>query len=203
MTVFGQHDLGQRAPFPRIDLALCRNVLIYFSKELQQRTLHVFAFSLRNGGYLALGKAETTNPLAEYFVVVNPALRIFRRYGERVTIPPSPAKPPHGLREIERAQRPFPAFEPNARETRITINEKLGAFLTNSAIGVILVDRRYDILAINATARAMFNIHGVAIGDDLVHLMTPESATHVRSLLDAALRHQQPSSAPERHQPAS
>jgi two-component system CheB/CheR fusion protein len=197
MTVFGQHDLGQRAPFPRIDLVLCRNVLIYFSKDLQQRTLQVFAFSLRNGGYLALGKAETTAPLAEYFVVVNPALRIFRRYGERVTIPPSPTKPAATLREIERVQRPFPAFEPSARETRITVNEKLGAFLTTSAIGVILVDRRYDILAINATARAMFNIHGVAIGYDLVHLMRPESAAHVRSLLDAALRNQQPGAEPE------
>src|SRR5262245_38220417 len=37
LTVFGQHDLGQRAPFPRIDLALCRNVLIYFTPELQKR----------------------------------------------------------------------------------------------------------------------------------------------------------------------
>ena len=47
MTVFGQHDLGHRAPFPRIDLALCRNVLIYFTNELQRRALHLFAFSLR------------------------------------------------------------------------------------------------------------------------------------------------------------
>src|SRR4051794_15349155 len=37
MVVFGQHDLGQRAPFPRIDLVLCRNVLIYFTSELQCR----------------------------------------------------------------------------------------------------------------------------------------------------------------------
>ena len=63
MTVFGQHDLGQRAPFPRIDLVLCRNVLIYFTSELQRRALQLFAFSLRDGGYLVLGKSETTSPL--------------------------------------------------------------------------------------------------------------------------------------------
>ena len=63
MVVFGQHDLGQRAPFPRIDLALCRNVLIYFTRELQKRALQLFAFSLREGGYLALGKAESATPL--------------------------------------------------------------------------------------------------------------------------------------------
>jgi two-component system CheB/CheR fusion protein len=165
MTVFGQHDLAQRAPFPRIDLALCRNVLIYFSKELQARTLRIFAFSLRNGGYLALGKSETTNPLIDYFAVVNPTLRIFRRYGDRVTIPSAaPQKPTYKIREADRSRQPFPAFEPIPRDGRVTINEKLGAFLTGSSIGVILVDRHYDILSINASARAMFGLHGVSIG---------------------------------------
>ena len=67
--MFGEHDLGQRAPFPQIDLALCRNVLIYFTSDLQKRALQLFAFSLRDGGYLVLGKAETTSPLREYFVL--------------------------------------------------------------------------------------------------------------------------------------
>ncbi|MGH7736903.1 MAG: CheR family methyltransferase [Candidatus Tyrphobacter sp.] len=89
MTVFGQHDLGQRAPFPRIDLVLCRNVLIYFTKELQQHALHIFAFSLRDHGYLVLGKAETANPLPELFKVADSALKIFERHGARVLIPPS------------------------------------------------------------------------------------------------------------------
>jgi two-component system CheB/CheR fusion protein len=33
LVVFGEHDLGRRAPFPRIDLVLCRNVLIYFTAD--------------------------------------------------------------------------------------------------------------------------------------------------------------------------
>ena len=42
-----------------MDLVLSRNVLIYFTTELQRRTLQLFAYSLRDGGYLVLGKAET------------------------------------------------------------------------------------------------------------------------------------------------
>src|SRR3712207_7107006 len=38
MTVFGQHDLGERAPFPRLALVLCRNVLIYFTPELDRKS---------------------------------------------------------------------------------------------------------------------------------------------------------------------
>ena len=67
LVIFGQHDLGQRPPFPRIDLVLCRNVLIYFTPELQARALQLFAFALRDGGYLALGKAETARPLERLF----------------------------------------------------------------------------------------------------------------------------------------
>ncbi len=87
LVVFGQHDLGQRAPFPRIDLVLCRNVLMYFTPELQKRTLHLFAFALRDGGYLALGKAETSKPLGTYFVATHQHQKLYRRHGERVLAP--------------------------------------------------------------------------------------------------------------------
>lgn len=47
LTVFGEHDLGQRAPFPNIDLVVCRNVLIYFTSELQRRSSSIAARTWR------------------------------------------------------------------------------------------------------------------------------------------------------------
>ncbi|CAN5187924.1 hypothetical protein BH18CHL2_BH18CHL2_04210 [soil metagenome] len=87
MVVFGQHDLAERAPFPRCDLILCRNVLIYFTEELQVRTLQLFAFSLPDDGYLVLGPAETERVLPDYFVVEHERMQVFRRAGERHGIP--------------------------------------------------------------------------------------------------------------------
>ena len=43
--IFGQHDLGHRPPFPHMDLVVCRNVLIYFTAELQRRALQLFSFA--------------------------------------------------------------------------------------------------------------------------------------------------------------
>ena len=65
-VVFGEHDLSARVPFPRIDLLLCRNVLIYFTSGLQRAALETFAFSLRTGGVLVLGQSEsvTASPAA-------------------------------------------------------------------------------------------------------------------------------------------
>jgi two-component system, chemotaxis family, CheB/CheR fusion protein len=195
LTVFGEYDLGQRAPFPRIDLVLCRNVLIYFTKELQQRTLQLFAFSLRPGGYLVLGKSETTNPLPRYFTTVQPALKIFQRQGERLLIPapaigdgttgrerPTPRRIPMTLGSPRRS----PGESPPPRWSLV---DRLGAFLFESPLGVVVVDRNYDISTINQSARSMLGIHGQGIGEDLVHTANVPSA-ELKGALDAAFRNE-------------
>ena len=57
--VFSQHSLVSDQSFNEFDLILCRNVLIYFDKELQDRALKLFDDSLARLGYLALGTKET------------------------------------------------------------------------------------------------------------------------------------------------
>ncbi len=191
MTVFGAYDLGQRAPFPRIDLIVCRNVLIYFTKELQQRTLQLFAFSLRDAGYLVLGKAETTSPMSKYFACVHPVLKIYRRQGERLLIP-RPA-----FAEGSSAQRATPAsrtaqrsFTPQRRssESAPSLNERLGALLFESDLGIVVIDRTYDIQSINQPARQVLGIHGRGIGDDLIHSVSGIRAADIKAPLDEALR---------------
>jgi len=57
--VFSQHNLVSDRSFNEFDLILCRNVLIYFDKDLQERALNLFDDSLGKLGYLALGTKET------------------------------------------------------------------------------------------------------------------------------------------------
>lgn len=57
--VFSQHNLVSDASFNEFDLIMCRNVLIYFDKHLQDRVLRLFDSSLSCLGYLALGTKET------------------------------------------------------------------------------------------------------------------------------------------------
>jgi len=57
--VFSQHNLISDTSFNEFDLILCRNVLIYFDKDLQERALNLFDDSLAKLGYLALGTKET------------------------------------------------------------------------------------------------------------------------------------------------
>ena len=58
---FSYHNLVTDGVFGEMNLILCRNVLIYFDKTLQNRVLSLFADSLRHGGFLCLGTGETLN----------------------------------------------------------------------------------------------------------------------------------------------
>jgi chemotaxis protein methyltransferase CheR len=57
--VFSQHNLVSDSSFNEFDLILCRNVLIYFDNDLQERALKLFDDSLPQLGYLVLGTKET------------------------------------------------------------------------------------------------------------------------------------------------
>lgn len=59
--VFGQHNLVTDSSFNEFDLILCRNVLIYFNRDLQNQVLQLLSDSLRPGGFLILGDKESLN----------------------------------------------------------------------------------------------------------------------------------------------
>jgi chemotaxis methyl-accepting protein methylase len=58
MVKFARVDLMHPPAFRYLDLILCRNVLIYFGKEMQRKILWFFHDSLRKDGFLVLGKSE-------------------------------------------------------------------------------------------------------------------------------------------------
>ena len=57
--IVATHNLVSDRSFNEFQLILCRNVLIYFDKDLQERALTLFDNSLAKLGYLALGTKET------------------------------------------------------------------------------------------------------------------------------------------------
>lgn len=77
---FACHNLLTDPDYPRAELILCRNVLIYFSREEQEKILARFAAALPSGGILVLGKAEMLlGEVRELFRVESPAERIYRK----------------------------------------------------------------------------------------------------------------------------
>jgi chemotaxis protein methyltransferase CheR len=67
--------------FGEMNVIFCRNVLIYFNRELQNRVLRLFTDSLRFGGFLCIGKGESLQftACAGEYEVVDREQRIFRK----------------------------------------------------------------------------------------------------------------------------
>src|SRR5579884_3861867 len=199
LVVFGQHDLAQRAPFPRIDLILFRNVLIYFTPDMQKRALQLFAFSLRDAGYLVLGKAETVSPLAELFALEQARLKVYHRVGDRVLIPAArirdappmlPNRSPIAARggalgDRRPGQAPHEVNRPRG-------GERFEGLLQRLPLGIVVVDRAYDIQFINNAARRLLGIHSSAIGHDFIHLVQYVPLLPIRNAIDAAFRGEAP-----------
>ena len=79
--VFAQHNLVSDRRFNEFNVIVCRNVMIYFDKGLQDRVHQLFYESLHTFGILALGRKEsvTFTPFADSYKVVNLAERIYRK----------------------------------------------------------------------------------------------------------------------------
>ncbi|MFN3649370.1 MAG: CheR family methyltransferase [Armatimonadota bacterium] len=78
-VTFGAHDILRDPPISRLDLLVCRNVLIYLGREAQHQVLRRFHYALREGGCLFLGKAETLMTRSHLFEPLDSRYRIFRR----------------------------------------------------------------------------------------------------------------------------
>lgn len=79
--VFADHNLVTDGVFAEVDIVICRNVMIYFGRELQDRALRLFRDSLSDGGFLCLGSKETImfSQCADDFQAFVNSQRIYRK----------------------------------------------------------------------------------------------------------------------------
>src|SRR5260370_3291568 len=84
MSPFPPHNLIKDPPFSRLDLVVCRNLLIYLEADVQKYVNSLFHYALHPGGYLFLGPSESLVGPPELFRTVDRKHRIFQR-GATVT----------------------------------------------------------------------------------------------------------------------
>ncbi|MBN2438779.1 MAG: PAS domain-containing protein [Deltaproteobacteria bacterium] len=89
MVTFATQNVIMDPPFTKLDILICRNLLIYLTPELQRKLLPLFHYSLNPGGVLFLGSAETVSTFTDLFAPLNIKSKIFRRRESLL-----PAEPP-------------------------------------------------------------------------------------------------------------
>lgn len=88
LVLFAHHNVLRDPPFSKLDLITCRNLLIYLNYKAQEQVLRLFHFSLRPGGYLLLGSAESLDSVPQLFEIVAEGQRLFRQRAVSPVVPP-------------------------------------------------------------------------------------------------------------------
>jgi two-component system CheB/CheR fusion protein len=178
-VIFGRLDLVQDAAISRLDLLVCRNTMMYFNGEAQQRILARFHFALNRNGYLFLGRAETLLTHGELFRPADLRHRIFAR------------APGNDVRErllaLLPAGAPAPEGEGSQRQNRL-----LEAAFEASAVAQIAVDRRGLLAHANEQARLLLGLKSADLGRLLQDLEVSYRPVELRSLIEAVHRTREP-----------
>jgi two-component system CheB/CheR fusion protein len=77
MVVFAVQDVIKDPPFTRLDLLSCRNLLIYFEPELQNRLIPAFHYALNPGGVLFLSPSESIGRFTDFFSPLNRKWKVY------------------------------------------------------------------------------------------------------------------------------
>ncbi|WP_207431954.1 CheR family methyltransferase [Sabulibacter ruber] len=77
--VFAVHNINRDAPFTKLDLLTCRNLLIYLASDLQRKIFPVFHYSLNPNGFLLLGSSETIGGYQDLFTPLDTKWKIYQR----------------------------------------------------------------------------------------------------------------------------
>jgi two-component system, chemotaxis family, CheB/CheR fusion protein len=165
--IFGRNDLIADAPISRIELLVCRNVLMYFTPEAQARILDRFNFALDPSGFLFLGKSEMLITHGELFAPHDLKWRVFRKVQQ------------HNLRE-RLAFVGGAAFEDaSARDEGVR-----SAAAALSPVAQIVVDRNGFLIDANHRARELFNLVEADVGKPFQDVPISYRPADLRSAID-------------------
>jgi two-component system, chemotaxis family, CheB/CheR fusion protein len=141
MCIFSAHNLIKDAPFSKLDLISCRNLLIYFDAALQQRALALFHFGLRQRGYLFLGPAENVAAQPKLFSKVDSRARLFKaRAVETGRLPPELPL------DVPRSGQISPPVRPAALTTEEAMTRRARRVIEAYGPAAVVIDEHCDVL---------------------------------------------------------
>ena len=175
-VLFAPQNILADAPFSKLDLVSCRNLLIYLEPEVQQKLLQLFHFALNEGGYLILGPSESIGRQTELFRSVSKKWRIFQRANAvqptRAGFPVQAGKRPD---EQHLALSPVPAPHKNLTD----LTRKI--LLEEYAPAAVVINRRYEVLHYSGPTQLYLQQPGGPPSHDLLTLALAALRPRIRA----------------------
>ncbi|SER11093.1 two-component system, chemotaxis family, CheB/CheR fusion protein [Faunimonas pinastri] len=184
ICIFSPHNIVKDAPFSRVDILSCRNLLIYLNTELQNRVIPIFHFSLVPGGVLFLGSSENVTRHNKLFAPIDRKSRVFRRLETATRILPSfPLTPRTRATEMNEAA---PPVAPVVNRLTAAISRQAEAVAERFAPAYVVVDTQYDVLHFSGRTGRYLEPSAGAASLNILNLVHRELRLDLRSALQRA-----------------
>ena len=184
MCIFSPHNLIKDAPFSRIDLLSCRNLLIYLNTELQNRVIPIFHFSLRPGGVLFLGTSENVTRHPKLFAPVDRRNRIFRRLETPTKVLPQFPLSARARHHEMPAAPPGSAVRPAG--LALSVGRRADQIAERYAPAYVIIDTQYEVLHFSGRTGRFLEPATGAANLNLMNLVHRDLRLDLRAVLHQA-----------------
>ncbi len=182
--IFAVQNLISDAPFTKLDLISCRNLLIYLEPEVQKKVITLFHFALHERGYLFLGSSETIGRQIDLFEPISKKWRIYQRIGvsrpDRVDLPIAP--------QFEGRIGPRRPSEPVGTEPINFPQVAQRLLLEQFAPAAVLINRKYEILYYFGPCSLYLELPTGAPTHDVIEMAREGLQTKLRGAIHRAIR---------------
>ncbi|MDP1562192.1 MAG: PAS domain S-box protein [Pirellulaceae bacterium] len=181
---FAPQNLIGDAPFSKLDLISCRNLLIYLEPSVQAKIIRLFHFSLKDRGYLMLGPAESIGREIDLFEPISKKWRVFRRRGpvrrELLEIPIVATDERRRLRLPHLEVSPSPAMGYKELLQRLVLD--------NFAPAAVLINHKYEIVSVLGPLVRYLEFPPGEITNDVLAMARPGLRTKIRTAVYKAFQ---------------
>jgi len=183
--VFSQHSVIRDAPFSRLDLVSCQNLMIYMDAGLQAQVIPLLQFGLRPGGFLFFGNAETASRHATLFRPLGLAPYILQRLSMEAPPPDFPSmtagRPRAGTAALPCVR---PAGEALARRAEHVAQRHAPAYA--------VIDAKFDVLHFSSKAKRYIRPSGSTASPNLLSLVHANLQPGLQGVLTTAVQERRP-----------
>ncbi len=180
-VVFAPHNVVKDAPFTRIDLVSCRNLLIYLQPLAQKKVLSLLHFALKRQGVLLLGPSENAGAIADDFDVLDNHWRIYRKRRDvRLALQP---------RAVVHNARPVSAdLGVAASHSLSQVMSVYDALLDEHVPSSLLVNERRELVHAFAGAGRFLKVPNGRPSSDVLDMVGPELRLPMAGAMQRALK---------------
>ncbi len=182
-VVLAQHNIIKDAPFTRMDLISCRNLLIYLQPPAQKKAISLFHFGLRAGGLLFLGPSESPAELDEEFDTLDGHWKIYRKRRD-VRLPIELRISPNVSGRVVRASGLPEIPLSGSRSIDAMLLGTYDALLAEYMPPALLINQRHELLHVFGDAGRFLQHKSGRTGRNVLELME----SHLRMAISGAIQ---------------